>query len=167
MFLRVSNKAFHLETDMFSCLSPTALNKTAKDVFCDAVHGIYQNVACFQNAIGYHSIRPNVAWFTPIIKVGLPLHLGSHTYWRAKWADHLQGISTKSDKEYGKNTLKFIYIYVKHHFHFAVFMEFKITQPNLCPEYFSNRARSKNGQCIMVPLSKVQLTLNWLYETKQ
>jgi len=60
VLLRVCNKAFHLETDMFSCLSATALNETAKDVFCDAVHRTYQSVACFQNAIGYHSTRPNV-----------------------------------------------------------------------------------------------------------
>jgi len=101
---------------MFTYLSPTALNKTAEDVFCDALHGIYQSVACYLNAIGYRSIRPNVAWFTPVIKVRLPLRLGSHTYWRAIWADHLEGISTKSDKQYGKHLLKFIYAYVMHDF---------------------------------------------------
>jgi hypothetical protein len=79
MLLRVSNKTFHLKTDMFSYLSPTALNKSAKDVFCDPLHGIYQSVACFLNAIEYHSIRPNVTWFTPVIKVRLPLRLESHT----------------------------------------------------------------------------------------
>jgi hypothetical protein len=92
-------KLFHLETDMFPWLfSCTELNRTAKDVFCDAVHGIYHGVACLQNATGYHGIRSNVPWFTPIIKVLLTLRLGLHTYWRATWAEHLKEISTKSDK---------------------------------------------------------------------